>query len=198
MTSSDETVAVLTERWLTLRDTWPCDGWDGAADARARHHRLVRDCEARLAEVHQIVGHGPFETIPAAWRPKWHRCICQATAPGGGCTGGHVRDPRHIKHKAQLEMTDQCPGGLHPHHDTPTGPGGTGDEQAAGTAVTAGRDLLIRLHEMIGATPCLDTPCTHTLGPEFPETTLAEVADAYRVAVQTQLTNTRDGDRHGH
>lgn len=30
------------KHYAHLQDTWPRDGWDGAADARAAHHRLVR------------------------------------------------------------------------------------------------------------------------------------------------------------
>ena len=34
------------ERLAQLNEAWPWDGWDGAAEARAAHHRLVIEQEA--------------------------------------------------------------------------------------------------------------------------------------------------------
>lgn len=48
MTIPEFNVYLAGKRLAQLQDSWPYDGWDGAADARSKHHKLVRDAEAAL------------------------------------------------------------------------------------------------------------------------------------------------------
>jgi hypothetical protein len=63
-------VADLLSQWQSLYHTWPSDGWDGAAEARAVHHRKV------MAVERQILG---IETqlAEALKRIRWHEEQCQ-------------------------------------------------------------------------------------------------------------------------
>jgi hypothetical protein len=36
------------QEWERLERSWPSDGWDGAGDARARHHQLVIEAKRKI------------------------------------------------------------------------------------------------------------------------------------------------------
>jgi hypothetical protein len=76
----------LLHEWMRLNRTWPSDGWDGAAEARAAHDRLVKLVEEDLAADHAINGHGPCINYGV----RQVTCIC------GQPTNGRLADVRQF------------------------------------------------------------------------------------------------------
>lgn len=64
-----------------LYDTWPSDGWDGAADVIAAHARKAHEIETALAEEHKLSGqHGPrhpfyLDACVCRYRPVMQRVM---------------------------------------------------------------------------------------------------------------------------
>lgn len=54
ITPRDQAILKAAKTLAHLQDTWPTDGWDGAADARAFHHKKVRDAEKVLQDAYKL------------------------------------------------------------------------------------------------------------------------------------------------
>ena len=70
----------LLQKWFDLQNSYPSDGWVGAADARASHHRKVLACEEELRELHEQSGrHRPERRSgPNGGKPTG-KCVCGET-----------------------------------------------------------------------------------------------------------------------
>jgi len=68
----------LIKEWFTLQRSWPWDGYEGAAQARARHKEKITGVEQRLRELHNAKpgSHGPELRVGASYDQPTGKCIC--------------------------------------------------------------------------------------------------------------------------